>query len=113
MSDEVLLEYEAIIDIGASGLSVRLIVNTTVTDVFETVISFDVGRVELSAGNAEAKFQSSSVPAEAPLLCCGGIGVAGVEGLGDAKLNIDGDGAGDGCCGGLDAKAAKGSGGAD
>lgn len=73
------------------------------------MISFDVGRDELSAGNAEAKFQSSSVAVEAPLLCCDGTVVAGVETLGDAKLNMEGDGAGDGCCGGLEAKAAKGS----
>lgn len=109
MSDEVLLEYEANIEIAPSALSVRSILNATITDVFDTVISFDVGRVELSAGNAEAKSQSSSVPVEAPLLCCGALGVAGTEAPGDAKLNIEGDGAGEGCWGGLDARAAKGS----
>ena len=109
ISDDVLLEYDASIDIGASGLSDRLTLNATVTDVFETIISFELGSDVLSAGNAEAKFQSSSATVEAPLLCCDGTVVAGVEILGDAKLNIEGDGAGDGCCGGLDANDAKGS----
>lgn len=65
----VLFEYDADMDIEASGWSERLALNTMVTADLETVISFVVGREELSAGKAEAKFQSSSALAEAPLLC--------------------------------------------
>ena len=67
--DGVLFEYAAEIDIEVSALSERRALNTIVTAVFETVTSFEVGKAELSAGRADAKFQSSSVASEAPLLC--------------------------------------------
>ena len=38
-----------------------------VIEVLDTTISFDVGRLELSSGKAELKFQSSSLVT--PLLC--------------------------------------------
>ena len=89
-----------------------------VTEVFDTVNSFEVGRFVESSGSAEVKFQSSSF--DAPLLC----GVSDWE-LGDfggwadvPKLKIE-DGADDGrfcglekgadCCGAGDDKMAKGS----
>lgn len=46
MREEVLFEYDAKIDIGASDLSIRLALNTTVTEVLETVISFEEGMAE-------------------------------------------------------------------
>lgn len=65
----VLFEYDADMDIGESGWSERLALKTMVTADLETVISLVVGREELSTGSAEAKFQSSSALADAPLLC--------------------------------------------
>lgn len=109
MREDVLFEYDASIDIGDSDLSVRLALNDTVTAVCETTISFEAGKEELSAGRADAKFQSSSVFVDGPLLCWTSVGVEGTGALGEAKLNIDADGAGDGCWGGFEASAAKGS----
>lgn len=69
ISEGVLFEYDADIDIGESGLSERVALKTIVTAVFDTIISFEAGKEELSTGSADAKFQSSSAPTKAPLLC--------------------------------------------
>ena len=57
----VLLEKEARIEIMESSLSGLDTWKTILIEVFETIISFDWGREELSSGRAEAKVQSSSV----------------------------------------------------
>lgn len=93
----VLFEYDAEINIGDSGVSDRLALNKMETSVLETVISFEAGREELSAGRAEAKFQSSSVPVEAPLICWLGWGVVRAGDLRDEKSNMEGDGAVEAC----------------
>ena len=62
----VLLENEARIDTSESLLPGLDTWKAILTDVFETIRSFEGGREVLSSGKAEVKFQSSST--DAPLL---------------------------------------------